>query len=60
VAFRAPISWINISAWMIPNNRDWTRLAPRNPSLPSYFKKKSTVSEKEMFMVQMDSYKVAR
>nr|WP_253665934.1 DUF1722 domain-containing protein [Streptococcus vestibularis] len=26
----------------------------------SYFKKKSTVSEKEMFMVQMDSYKVAR
>lgn len=34
MAFRAPISWINISAWMIPNNRDWTRLAPRNPSFP--------------------------
>ncbi|MDB6183857.1 DUF1722 domain-containing protein [Streptococcus vestibularis] len=26
----------------------------------SYFKKKATVSEKEMFMAQMDSHKVAR
>ena len=34
MAFRAPISWINIRAWMSPNNRDWTRLAPRNPSFP--------------------------
>lgn len=34
MAFKAPISWINISAWMIPNNRDWTRLAPKNPSFP--------------------------
>lgn len=34
LAFKSPISWINISAWMSPNNRDWTRLAPRNPSFP--------------------------
>ena len=41
IAFRTPISWINISAWMSPNNRDWTRLAPRNPSLPcNLFKRK--------------------
>lgn len=34
MAFRAPISWINISAWMSPNNRNWARLDPRNPSFP--------------------------
>lgn len=41
IAFRSPISWINIYPWMSPNNRDWTRLAPRNPSLPcNLFKRK--------------------